>query len=109
MRDDAEGAAERETLEVGRRGFMTAPGEGESLPTAGGHALALAAQTDGRLTVIDSRVGPHDETPLHVHAGMDEAFYIIDGAYTVRCGDDTFEASAGCFVYLPRGSPTGGV
>lgn len=38
---------------------------------------------------------------------MDESFYIVDGSYTVTCGDDVFEAVAGDFVHLPMGLPHG--
>lgn len=37
---------------------------------------------------------------------MYESFYLLGGSYTVTCGDDTFDVSAGDFVHLPRGSRT---
>jgi quercetin dioxygenase-like cupin family protein len=43
--------------------------------------------------------------PLHVHSKEDEAFYVIDGSITVRCGEETLEAGPGSFVFLPRGIP----
>lgn len=88
-----------------RTGFMTRPRGGESLPTAGGHLLAGAAATRGRVSIIESEVPPGDETPLHVHHAMDEAFYVVEGEYMVTCGDETFTATAGCLVYLPHGLP----
>ena len=87
------------------KGFMTRPQEGERLPTAGGQLLAGDSQTGGRVSVIESAVPPGDETPPHVHCEMDEAFYVLEGSYTVQCGDETFTATAGCFVYLPHGLP----
>jgi quercetin dioxygenase-like cupin family protein len=30
---------------------------------------------------------------------------VLDGEISVRCGDDTFDAAAGSFVFLPRGRP----
>ncbi len=88
-----------------RRGFMTSPSRADHLPAAGGHLLADRVRTHGRLTLIESRVGPGDVTPLHVHAEMDEAFYVLEGNYTVRCGEDAFAVEAGAFVYLPHGVP----
>ncbi len=87
------------------RGFMTGPGHGEPLAAAGGYLLAGSPATYGRLTVIESSAPPGDETPLHIHAAMDEAFYVLSGEYAIRCGDDTFTATSGCFVYLPHGVP----
>lgn len=77
----------------------------DHLTTAGGHLLADRVRTNGRLTLIESQVGAGDVTPLHVHAEMDEAFYVLEGSYTIRCGEDTFEAESGSFVYLPHGVP----
>lgn len=96
-----------EPSDVGPRqkGFMTRPTEGMPLPTAGGHLLAGTPETGGRVTVIESSVPPGDETPPHVHHEMDEAFYVLEGEYTVSCGDETFVARPGCFVYLPHGLP----
>ncbi len=31
--------------------------------------------------------------------------YVLDGELSVRCGTGTFHASAGGFVFLPRGRP----
>ena len=88
-----------------RRGFIVGPSEGESLPGAGGRLVADTVRTDGRLSVIESVMPSGDQTPLHVHAEMDEAFYVLEGEYTITCGPDTFTATPGCFVYLPSGIP----
>ncbi|HEY3033865.1 MAG TPA: cupin domain-containing protein, partial [Streptosporangiaceae bacterium] len=52
------------------------------------------------LTVMESQIdgGP----PLHVHDHEDESFYVLEGAVTVRCGGDVFEAGPRRFVFLPR-------
>jgi mannose-6-phosphate isomerase-like protein (cupin superfamily) len=43
--------------------------------------------------------------PLHVHHEDDEAWYVVDGALTVRVGDDDVEIPAGGAVLVPRGTP----
>jgi quercetin dioxygenase-like cupin family protein len=45
------------------------------------------------------------EPPLHVHAGDDEALYVVDGRVTVFAGDEIFVAPTGAFVFLPREVP----
>jgi mannose-6-phosphate isomerase-like protein (cupin superfamily) len=40
-----------------------------------------------------------------VHDRDDECFYVLDGALSVRCGSEGFDAAAGSFVFLPRGLP----
>jgi quercetin dioxygenase-like cupin family protein len=44
-----------------------------------------------------------EEPPDHTHPSEDEMFYVMDGALTFRCGDQTFDLEAGDFVFLPRG------
>ena len=32
-------------------------------------------------------------------------FYILDGSFLFKCGDDLFEGGPGSFLFLPRGIP----
>ena len=41
----------------------------------------------------------------HVHDGEDEMFYVIAGELSGTCGDDTWSARAGSFVFVPRDTP----
>lgn len=64
---------------------------------------ASRQSTGGALSVFETSIGAGP--PLHVHDRDDECFYVLDGALVVRCGDETFDAAAGSFVFLPRGRP----
>jgi quercetin dioxygenase-like cupin family protein len=44
-----------------------------------------------------------EEPPDHTHATEDEIFYVLDGAVTFRCGEETFDLEKGGFILLPRG------
>lgn len=44
-----------------------------------------------------------EEPQDHIHASEDEMFYVLDGALTFRCGDESFDVEKGGFVFLPRG------
>jgi quercetin dioxygenase-like cupin family protein len=68
-------------------------------------ALAEGEDTGGKLTVYEILFPPDSGPPLHVHEREDEAFYVIEGGLSVRMGDEDFEASAGSFVFQPRGIP----
>lgn len=46
---------------------------------------------------------PGEEPPDHTHQTEDEMFYVLDGALTFRCGDQTFALEKGGFIFLPRG------
>ena len=64
---------------------------------------ASRPSTGGALSVFETSIGAGP--PLHVHDREDECFYVLDGALSIRCGDDAFAAAAGSFVFLPRGRP----
>lgn len=87
-------------------GYARAPGEGKILSMPTGPRMEIKASADetgGRFGLIEShQVG---DVPLHVHENDDEAFYILEGEYEIRCGDQTFLAGPGTFVYLPHGVP----
>lgn len=42
------------------------------------------------------------EPPPHTHTHEDEAFYVLDGNWTFRVGDQTVDAPPGTWVWLPR-------
>ena len=65
--------------------------------------LAEAPETGGALTVLDVVVRKGGEPPAHIHTREDEAFYVLEGRFTFIVGDETIEADAGTFVWLPRG------
>ncbi len=56
-----------------------------------------------RMAVLEYTTRAGEEPPDHVHPTEDEAFYVLDGSVTFRCGEETYEADAGGFVLLPRG------
>ena len=64
---------------------------------------ASRQSTGGALSVFETSIGAGP--PLHVHDRDDECFYVLDGALSVRCGSEAFDAAAGSFVFLPRGRP----
>ncbi len=76
---------------------------GEGVPGFDASVKASKSSTGGMLTLIESETT--GGAPLHVHTHEDEYFYVVEGTITVRCGDDTFEAGARSFVFLPRGVP----
>jgi quercetin dioxygenase-like cupin family protein len=44
-----------------------------------------------------------EEPSDHTHPTEDEIFYVLNGDLTFRCGGESFDVSAGGFMYLPRG------
>jgi quercetin dioxygenase-like cupin family protein len=66
---------------------------------------ASAADTGGQMTVVEVTEHPGAEAPLHVHHRDDEGFWILEGEVTFEVGEETIEASAGDYVFGPRGIP----
>ena len=64
-----------------------------------------AAETAGQLTIVEVTEPPGIEAPLHVHHRDDEGFWILEGDVTFDVGDATIEATAGDYVFGPRGIP----
>lgn len=62
-----------------------------------------AAETNGSLGFVVGLVPPGSGPMAHVHNENDEAFYLLDGELEFLGGDEKFVASAGDFVYVPRG------
>ena len=83
-------------------------GEGETVgwgPAGAIRFLAGAESTDGSFSVVEVREEPGSAAPLHVHHGEAEAFYVVEGAIELTCGEQTLTAAAGDFVYTPLGVP----
>ena len=66
---------------------------------------ATARSTGGAYGLVESLIAPGFSPPLHVHHREDEAFWILEGDVSMRCGDRTFRAGPGAFVFLPRDVP----
>jgi mannose-6-phosphate isomerase-like protein (cupin superfamily) len=84
-----------------------APGEGHTIWFLRNRMTvkATAATTGGAFGLVESLFAPGFSPPLHVHHREDESFYVLEGEVTMRCGDRTFRATAGSYVFLPRDVP----
>jgi quercetin dioxygenase-like cupin family protein len=64
---------------------------------------ASDADTDGAFMVSEYLLTA--DIPPHVHVRQHESFYVLDGALTVRVGNEEFSANPGDFVFLPSDVP----
>lgn len=87
--------------------YILREGEGRSLWFAGALMTLKAGseQTGGRFACLDQKVGPGYAVPLHVHRDEDEAWFVLAGELTFHCGAQTFAASPGAWLFLPRALP----
>lgn len=63
----------------------------------------MGYQTNGQYSVVVSTTPPDGGLPLHEHE--DELFYVLEGEYEFRYGEQKVRVSKGRFVYLPRKLP----
>lgn len=91
----------------GPQPFLLRAGEGASVWSLGGRfTIKLgAAQAEQRFALVEALAFQATEPPLHVHHREDEAWYILEGKMTFYVGEQSLAATAGCFVFAPRGIP----
>jgi quercetin dioxygenase-like cupin family protein len=83
------------------------PGEPAPLEYDGGAArfLVSSEETGGAWSLVELKELPGYKTNLHRHNYTDEAFYVLEGALTVKINDRTSAYPAGSYVLIPRGTP----
>lgn len=84
------------------------------LEPGAGQALAIAdavltikiggASSGGRLSLLEGRFMPGGFAPVpHTHGEAHESFYVLEGRFAFRVGDDRFERGEGAVVHVPPG------
>jgi mannose-6-phosphate isomerase-like protein (cupin superfamily) len=88
---------------VGSEGYVLQPGEGR-LIDLGGFSMTVKATdetTDGLFTLLEADEPPNFGPPLHIHHGIAEAFYVLEGEYILFMGNDEFRCPTGSFIFIP--------
>lgn len=78
--------------------LQTRPGEQCAIRVA-------SVDTSGLYSFVEIISSPGDGTPMHVHRGEDEHFFVLEGTVRIACGDDVFDLEAGNVATLRRGIP----
>jgi quercetin dioxygenase-like cupin family protein len=65
----------------------------------------VSEDTGGSYALIEIETPPGLGPPLHVHRREDEGFFVLQGGYEIRVGDQTITAPPGAFAFLPRNIP----
>ena len=68
-------------------------------------AKAAAADTGGAYALFEAHTAPGQGMPPHLRRYDDEAFFVLEGTYALRIGDETVELGAGNHAFVPRGTP----
>ncbi|MDR2983455.1 MAG: cupin domain-containing protein [Nocardiopsaceae bacterium] len=88
-------------------GFVLDPQGGAEYGFHGSRVLIKASGKDtlGQLTVLESVYPPGLSVHVHVHDGEDEMFYVTAGELAGTCGEESWTARPGSFVFVPRDTP----
>ena len=70
-----------------------------------GVLIDVLTEPGAPVTVAEAVVPEGASPPAHVHAALDDSFYILDGRMVLRCGDDVRQAGPGTWVQFPAGVP----
>jgi len=92
----------------GQRRVVVAPGGGTTVEGPVGGPLTFkvrGGQTGDALTASENVIPPGEGPPMHVHAHEDEAWYVLVGDLRFALDGELAAASAGTFVFVPRGTP----
>ena len=81
-------------------------GEGERMWFLGGGThtwKALAEETGNTLIVFEDEMEGGKVTPMHLHADVDEAIYVLEGEILVNVEGRKRVVGTGGFAFAPRG------
>ena len=84
--------------------FWLAAGEGERIPWIG--FVKVSLEDAGGSFEMFEYTGPAAPPP-HVHRAREEVFYILEGAFAFKLGDEDVRAEAGSLLFVPRGTRHG--
>jgi quercetin dioxygenase-like cupin family protein len=88
------------------KGYAAAAGEGERTWIVGDTMTFKATDesTGGALLLVENLTAPGGGPPPHIHTREDEFFYVLDGTFEIRIGDEIHALGPGGFAYVPRGT-----
>ena len=88
--------------------FAVQSGGGTALETPTGGLCIIKAHTgntNGALTVTEFVIPPKQGPALHTHLPEDEVWYILEGDFRFKAGDEMLRVSTGGMAFGPRGTP----
>jgi mannose-6-phosphate isomerase-like protein (cupin superfamily) len=91
---------------ITNQGHAIAAGEGERIWIVA-DTMTLKATGDttgGSLLLLENLTVPGGGPPPHVHTREDEFWYVLDGTFEIRIGDEVHALGPGGFAFAPRGT-----
>jgi quercetin dioxygenase-like cupin family protein len=87
-------------------GHAVAAGEGERLWIVADTMTlkATGESTAGSLVLLENLTTPGGGPPPHIHTREDEFWYVLDGTFEIRIGDEVHALGPGGAAFVPRGT-----
>lgn len=87
-------------------GYAVEPGDGERIWISGDTMIfkATGESTDGALMLLENVSPPGSGPPPHIHVRDDEFFYVLEGTFEIRIGDELHRIGPGGFAFIPHGT-----
>jgi quercetin dioxygenase-like cupin family protein len=94
---------------IGKSYGVLPPGGGTPLQVFGNRfeLKVGGAETHGAVALIVATFAPGSGAVPHLHRGHDEGFYVLDGTFRFRAGEEEIEAGKGAFCFAPRDAAHG--
>jgi quercetin dioxygenase-like cupin family protein len=88
-------------------GLIVPAGSGDAIEQATARIVVKVSgpRPGGGSTILEVTCQPGFGTRDHLHYVLEEAFYILDGEFEMRVGDETHRAKRGDFIAVPPTLP----
>ena len=87
------------------KGIALLPGDRETISMVGNKMSFVHREPDGAFSMVEWAPEPGAPgSSVHIHRTTEEAFYVLEGTFEFQLGEETVEASAGAFVFAPKGT-----
>jgi mannose-6-phosphate isomerase-like protein (cupin superfamily) len=89
------------------QGHIVRPGDGQVADMGPVQMRVLAAGddvTNRAFTLAEFSGGEGAWTIPHIHHGMEESFFVLDGEFTFTIGEEKAEVGPGSYLLVPRGT-----
>jgi len=90
-------------------GYVLRPGEGRQIDL-GNFTMTVKGDegsTSKLFTLLEADEPPNFGPPMHIHHGIAEAFYVLDGEYFIFMNNEEFRCPTGSFIYISAEEPHG--
>ena len=93
-------------MSVERGWVAVPPGAGRSVTGASGDKMVIKVggeDTAGLAAVFEQVCAPGSGPPIHIHHECAEMFYVLEGEFVFRVGNETVQAPTGTWLFVRAG------